>query len=128
MMMKSLTLSCSVLLVGLSRAWDYSNNGTDWTDGICGDATKVQSPRDMQHTGTDWYKDLLLQFVFLPGFIVPDAQVTSAKVENFVYTVNATYGSLFAKEPANNDLTKIVKWDAFMLKFHYPAEHLVQGV
>lgn len=41
--MKSLLASTAVLslLLGLAKTWDYKNDGTDWTDGICGDATKV---------------------------------------------------------------------------------------
>jgi len=121
--MKSASLAIALLL-NFANAWDYKNNGTDWTDGICGDATKVQSPRDMYHNGTDWYTDLKTPFVFLP-YNLTSTKPTKLGFENLIYTVYGDFGRMIIKEPANNDLTKIVKWDAESIRFHYPAEHLV---
>ena len=88
-------------------------------------ANLVQSPRDVYHNGTDWYtKTPKVPFTFLPLFA---PSPVSAKIDNFVYTVNATesYGQIFAKEPTANDNGKVIKWDANMIRFHYPSEHYI---
>lgn len=87
----------------------------------------VQSPRDLYHNGTDWYTVPKTMFSFYPMFAA--SGVSSSEVENFMYTVNASksFGTLIAKEPSVSDGSKVVKWDAQQLRFHYPSEHQVQG-
>lgn len=55
------------------------------------------------------------------------ATPTGASVLNFVYTMNGTFGGMFAKEPVNNNATKVVRWDSTQIKFHYPSEHAIGG-
>ena len=81
----------------------------------------------MYHNGSDWYTVPKVMFSFYPLF--QSTGVVNASVQNYMYTVIPTksFGQILAKEPSVNDNSKVVKWDAQQLRFHYPSEHHIQG-
>jgi len=81
----------------------------------------VQAPIDMAAPGTDWYTTVS-KFAFLP--IYKPFNATGAGPYNYVYTVNGTFGTLYAAE-GQTIMNKQVEWSSSQLRFHYPAEHKV---
>lgn len=48
-------------------------------------------------------------------------------MNNFVYRLYGDFGGLYAAETLSSPSNRQVKWDAYMIRFHYPAEHVVLG-
>jgi len=104
-----LAVTCTVALADPGvQAWDpnwnYKNGGKDWDFANCNNSKQQQSPVSLFAQGFDWWDvDKGLQFVFLPSYKA--AVPTSKKVENFTSVVYGDFGSVFATEPSNYQVT-----------------------
>lgn len=63
--------------------------------------------------------------MFLPAFLPTNP--TNASIVNYVYTIEGSFGTMFAKEPSIDDSSKIVQFSGYEVRFHWPAEHLING-
>ena len=65
-------------------------------------------------------------FSFLPDF--KSNQATWYGIEQYVYQVYGDFGGIYLSEPAvNNSTNHIVLYDTKNLRFHYPAEHMLNN-
>lgn len=71
----------------------------------------------------EWQKN---GFSFLPDF--ETAKASWYGIEQYVYQIYGNFGGIYLAEPAVNNATNhIVYYDAMNLRFHYPAEHSLNG-
>ena len=121
-----ITLNAAHQNIGDPPAWDYKQHGKDWKDlPGCNDPGYVQNPVDATATASfkDWYEK---SFSFLPDY-KDKAAVTFAGAVDYVYRLRGDFGKLFAAEALNQVTSRSVRWDAYEIRFHYPAEHKING-
>lgn len=128
------TIARLALLLGFVFAdepsWNYDNAGTDWTMDSC-DPTGpgvIESPANLSYDNMGIHSDWVeYAFAFLPYF--REGQSSEYGVENWVYKIKSDqFGILNAAEPfyyAIGDYK--ITWEVEELRFHYPAEHTVNG-
>lgn len=70
-----------------------------------------------------WYEN---GYSFLPDF--SPGQSTWYGIEQYVYQIFGNFGGVYLSEPAvNNSTNHIVYYETTNLRFHYPAEHVLNG-
>mmetsp|Transcript_24352 Transcript_24352/g.33220 ORF Transcript_24352/g.33220 Transcript_24352/m.33220 type:complete len:246 (+) Transcript_24352:47-784(+) len=131
------TIARLALLLGFALgqdepSWNYDNAGTDWGPDYHGcDATVpgyIESPADLAYSNmtpnSDWIK---YKFAFLPYFKA--GQASSYGPEDWVYKIHGDdFGLLTAAEPYFYSLGDYkITWIPTEIRFHYPAEHTVNG-
>jgi hypothetical protein len=80
------------------------------------------SPVNLQNPGKSWWVlDKAMPFVFLPSYT--PAVPTITKNINFTYIAHGDFGSVLITEPTDYSVTNAIKWNAKLVKFHYPSEH-----
>lgn len=112
--------------------WNYDNAGTDWgtTYEHCDPSVTgaVESPCDLSYTNMSTKSDWInYKFSFLPYFRA--AKASSYGPEDWVYKIHGQdFGLLTAAEPYFYDVGDYkVTWEPQEIRFHYPAEHTVNG-
>ena len=72
----------------------------------------------------DW---LPYHWEFLPSF--KEGTTEDYGFDNWVYMIkgNGTFGGYYATEPVAYTNNRAVYWDAYEIRFHYPAENLING-
>lgn len=118
-----------------NSTWNYDLQGTDWSAySYCAGAYFVEAPIDIsniQQVGTADFKTYMAydwsiySYSFLPDFASGDA--TWYGFEQWVYQVYGSWGGLYAAEPSKSTVNRVVYWDSFNIRFHYPSEHTLNG-
>jgi hypothetical protein len=108
--------------------WTYDNNGADWTMGDCGFANLTQSPRYLtkETIGMAWSE--VCDVSFLSAWSAANITEADHGFTNYTYRINATdgnMGSFYAVEPFVSNAQLL--WDVSFVRFHYPAEHNING-
>lgn len=117
--------------------WNYASNGDDWSDigptyAKCTSTYAVESPVDYSYDWStlggyflyNWAGD---GFSFLPQ--LSSSPVTTYGFENWVYQMSdfTNIGGWYAAEPLSSPQNHQLYWDVTGIRFHYPAEHKVNG-
>jgi hypothetical protein len=112
-----------------NTTWSYESNGTDWTMGNCGLKNYPQAPLNITNddpaTNLDW---LPYHWEFLPSF--KSGEADSYGFDNWVYMLKSNqsaFGGYYATEPVAYTNNRAVYWDVYEVRFHYPAENLING-
>ena len=133
----SLILACLVLMLlsvvkgdATTSAWNYNLNGTDWKMGECNKKTYPLAPMNVTNTDTTLNRSWLpYHWSFLPTF--QPGNTTFAGFNNWVYMLmnnkTSSWAGFYATEPVGYSNNRAVYWDTYEIRFHYPAENLING-
>ena len=119
-----------------NSTFNYDKNGTDWSDAYpkC-TAYTVESPVNFKFNWTeygdqgladyklrDWSSDF---FSFLPQTY--KSKVNTYGFDNWVYQMSdfANLGGYYGAEPLKNPQNVQLYWEIDNIRFHHPAEHIV---
>lgn len=114
-----------------NSTWNYNLNGTDWTMGYCGKTKDYPiGPYNLTNTNPDLNRSWLpYHWSFLPVFQAGSAAF--AGFDQWVYRVknfnSSSWAGWYATEPVGYSNNRAVYWDAYEIRFHYPAENLING-
>ena len=96
----------------------------------CISTTKVQSPIDITniavaangtqkaYTADNW---ALWSYSFLPDYVPAVASLYG--YNNWVYTINGTFGGIYAAEPTKSLTNRQIYWQGTQIRFHVHSEH-----
>jgi hypothetical protein len=118
-----------------NSSWNYDQGGSDWTYEWCTMKEYVQAPITMTNVGANstgnftWYVTYpwsLNGYAFLPNY--ESGSSTWYGIEQYVYQIFGEFGGIYLSEPARNNATNhVVYYETTNLRFHYPAEHVLNG-
>jgi hypothetical protein len=113
-----------------NSTWNYNKNGTDWKMGLCNKKTYPLSPMNITNTDPTLNRDWLpYHWQFLPTF--QPGSTTFAGFNNWVYMLmnnqTSTWAGWYATEPVGYSNNRAVYWDAYEIRFHYPAENKINN-
>ena len=113
-----------------NSTWNYDSNGDNWKMGNCGLKSYPQAPLNLTNTDPALNRSWLpYHWSFLPTFV--SGNVTFAGFNNWVYMIQnnrtSSWGGFYATEPVGYSNNRAVYWDSYEIRFHYPAENLLNG-
>lgn len=100
----------------------------------CNTATLVQSPITIFNmfvssaTGQSKFTTSAKEWApyaysFLPYYTATTVPADSYGYTNYVFQMNATFGTTFAAEPLSSTVSSQIEWQASNIRFHAPGEH-----
>ena len=114
-----------------NSTWNYDSNGTNWKNiGECSTKTYPQAPLNVTNNNPTLSRSWLpYHWSFLPTY--KEGNTTFAGFNNWVYMLQnnktSSWGGFYASEPVAYSNDRVVYWDSYEVRFHYPAEHLING-